>query len=272
MAKIRLVVLDIDGTLLDDEKRIPERNLDALRRAREVGILIAIASGRMLPTIEPIEARLGIDTVIISYNGGKVVGPRAEGRKEISHSPVPADLAGAFIDVSRDRGLLLNYYAGDKLYAEDGGERPRFREIYSSRTGSVYHLVDLDELRGVPPTKLILLADPPERDRLLDDLSPRFQGLWLSRSDPEYLEITRAGVNKGSALPALADYFGLSRHEILAVGDADNDNEMLAAAGIGVAVRNARESTKRIADHVTRATNNEGAVGEVIDTLVLPNA
>lgn len=269
MARIRLVVLDIDGTLLDDDKRIPAANLQALRLAREAGVLIAIASGRMLPTIEPIEEKLGIDTVIISYNGGKIVGPRAKGRQEIAHHPVPADLAGSFIDYSRQHGYLLNFYVEDRLYAEDGDGRKRFRDLYSARTGSVYHIVDLTTMKGRSPTKMILLADPEERDRLLEELSPRCEGVALSRSDPEYLEITRVGVNKGTALPDLARFFDLSADEILAVGDADNDNEMLRAAGVGVAVANARPGTKAIANFVTERTNNEGAVAEAIQRFVL---
>jgi len=269
MAPIRLVVLDIDGTLLDDDKRIPAANLEALRKARQAGVHVAIASGRMLPTIETVERLLEIDAVVIAYNGGKVVGPREKGRPEIVHQPVPAELAESFIELSRERGYLLNFYYEDRLYDDDGKDRQRFRDIYSARTGSVYHLVDLESFKGRAPTKMILLADPDERDRLIEELAPRYDGVWLSRSDPEYLEITRAGVNKGSALPELARYLGLGLDEVLAVGDADNDIEMLAAAGVGVAVANARDGAKKAANWVTERTNNEGAVAEAIERFVL---
>src|SRR5690606_37040063 len=114
MAPIRLVVLDIDGTLLDDDKRIPAANLEALRKARQAGVHVAIASGRMLPTIETVERLLEIDAVVIAYNGGKVVGPREKGRPEIVHQPVPAELAESFIELSRERGYLLNFYYEDR--------------------------------------------------------------------------------------------------------------------------------------------------------------
>ena len=270
MGDIRLIALDIDGTLVNDQKEVPPENLEALQEARAKGVYVAISSGRMIPSIEPIEAKLGIDTVILAYNGGKVVGPRAEGRQEILHRPVPATEAARFVDYSRERGHVLNFYHEDRLYSEEGDDSyTHFRDIYSGRTGSVYHFTDLDEFRDVSPTKLILMAHPEERDRLVDELSPDFPELFLSKSDPEYLEITARGVNKGTALPALAEYFGFSTEEILAIGDADNDNQMLEAAGLGVAVANARETTKAVADVITERTNNDGAVAEAVRRFVL---
>ena len=79
MKKIRLIALDIDGTLLDDDKELPGVNREALHEAAAAGFLIAIASGRMTPRIEAIEERLGLDCIIIAYNGAKVVSTRAEG-------------------------------------------------------------------------------------------------------------------------------------------------------------------------------------------------
>lgn len=270
MSSIRLIALDLDGTLLDDRKGIPEENLRALHDARRAGIEVAISSGRMLPSIEPIEARAGIDSVIIAYNGGKVVAPRQKGRAVIAHRPVPAGPASAFIDFSRERGYLLNFYCEDRLYAEDGALRRRFMELYRSRTGAEYHVVDLALWKGKAPTKMILLAEPDEHERLLEELRSSHDGaVVLSRSEPEYLEITAPGVHKGAALGALAESLGIAPGEILAVGDADNDNAMLEAAGIGVAVANARETTRSVADYVTERDNNRGAVAEAIRRFAL---
>ncbi|MCZ6795059.1 MAG: Cof-type HAD-IIB family hydrolase [Planctomycetota bacterium] len=265
MKKIRLIALDIDGTLLNDDKNVPPENLRALREARDAGVQVAISSGRMIPTIEPVEEMLEVDTVIIAYNGGKVVGPRAQGRPVIDHRPVPVDVAEEFIGFSTGQGYLLNFYHEDRLYADETTAARRFMDVYSGRTGSRYHLVDLNQFRGVEPTKMILLAAPEERDRLYERFSREYgERASISRSDPEYLEIMAPGVTKGSALPVLAAHYGFTTEEILAVGDADNDNEMLEIAGLGVAVANARPSTKEIADVVTERTNNEGAIAEAV--------
>ena len=272
MKRIRLIALDIDGTLLDDDKKIPPENLKALREARDAGIQVAISSGRMIPSIEPVEEQLAIDTVIICYNGGKIVGSRAQGRPVIQHRPVPADVAEHFIEFATGNGYLLNFYHEDRLYADAASAVRRLMDIYSGRTGSRYHLVDLAGYRGLEPTKMILLADPEERDRFYQRFAAEFDGrASISRSDPEYLEIMAPGVTKGSALPALAAHFGFTTEEILAVGDADNDNEMLEVAGIGVAVANARRSTRERADAVTQRTNNEGGLAEAVYRFALSN-
>jgi Cof subfamily protein (haloacid dehalogenase superfamily) len=270
MKKIRLIALDLDGTLLDDRKDIPPANIEALREAQAAGIRIAIASGRMTPRIVAVEERLGIDTAIIAYNGGKIIGERLKGRPLLLHLPLPAAVADVFIRFSRQSGHLLNFYLEDTLYAEDGEVRRRFMEIYSGRTGAEYRIVDLSRFLGTAPTKLILLAEPPECDRLLErfrgELGPRAS---ITKSDPEYLEIMAPGVDKGTALPALAEHFGISTEEILAIGDADNDTGMLRRAGVGVAMANATPGARQAAAAVTERSNNEGGVAEAIRRFAL---
>src|SRR5688572_5483590 len=162
-SRIRLIALDIDGTLLDDQKKLPVANRDALRKAAERGVRVAIASGRMIPSIEPIEHLLEMDCAIIAYNGGKVVSTRAEGRSCLQHLPLPAEFAEVLIRFSQERDYLLNFYLDDALYADDSPRRSEFMAIYSGRTGARYHLTDLRRFVGQAPTKLILLAEPAER-------------------------------------------------------------------------------------------------------------
>jgi Cof subfamily protein (haloacid dehalogenase superfamily) len=265
-----MIALDVDGTLLDDSKRVPPQNREALHEARARGVLIAIATGRMTPTVEPIERALEIDCAVIAYNGGKVVGMRSEGRPCLGHHPVDPSVADEVLRFSRENDLLLNFYHDDRLYAEDSPRRRRFMEIYEGRTTSRYQLVDLDRFRGLPPTKLILLADPPERDRLHDVFEKELEGrAHVTRSDPEYLEFMAPGVDKGTALPALAARYGIALEEVMAMGDADNDCLMLRTAGLGIAVANARDCAKAAARMVTERTNNEAAVAEAVERWVL---
>ncbi|HZN57363.1 MAG TPA: HAD-IIB family hydrolase, partial [Planctomycetota bacterium] len=195
MKKVRLIALDVDGTLLDDQKRLPASNREALNEAVRRGILVAIASGRMTPTIEPIQDLLGIDCLVIAYNGGKVVSHRAKERCVISHTPVPALISDHFIDYSKANGYLLNFYHEDRLFAEDGPSRRPFMEIYSKRTGARYEIEkDLARFRGMEPTKLILLAEPATRDRLHDEKRAELGvRAAITKSDPEYLEIMAPG-------------------------------------------------------------------------------
>ncbi|MBI4584857.1 MAG: HAD family phosphatase [Planctomycetes bacterium] len=267
---IRLVVMDIDGTLLDDEKRLPPENLQALAEASRRGVHLAIASGRMIPSIENQERLLGVDCALIAYNGGKVVGQRRSGRPCISHRPLPLSASSALLRFALENNYLLNFYLDDVLYADRSQEGSPLAAIYSSRTGSIYHFVDLRELEGRQPTKLIMLAEPEERDRLYARFSADLEGkVHVVRTDPEYLEFMAVGVDKGTALPDLVGYFGVAMEEVLAIGDADNDRLMIQTAGLGVAVANAREDIRRAAKHVTTQTNNQGAVAEAIERWVL---
>jgi Cof subfamily protein (haloacid dehalogenase superfamily) len=268
--KIRLIALDLDGTLLDDRKEIPADNIRALREAEARGIHIALATGRMTPRIEPIQDRLGVDCAIIAYNGAKVVGLRSEGRPLLHHRPLPADVARCFMDFARRESYLLNFYTDDIMYAEDQANHQRLRDLYTTRTGAEYVLGDLSRFDGVPPTKLIVLADPEEADRLCEKFRKEFAGrASITKSEAEYVEIMAPGVDKGEALPALARYFGISCEEILAVGDADNDAGLIERAGVGVAVANAGEKARLVADAVTKATNNDAGVAEALYRFVL---
>ena len=270
MEQVRLIALDLDGTLLDDRKEVPPENISALEEAQGRGILVAISSGRMIPRILPVEERLGLDCIILAYNGGKVVGPKSEGRPLISERPLPADIAEIFIRFSREGDYLLNFYHDDVLYSEDSPNRRRFMEIYSGRTGAEYHIEDLSGRIGQEPTKLILLAEPDERDRLHDRFTAELgDRAYITKSDPEYLEIMAPGVSKGTALETLGEHYGFSLPNVLAIGDAENDNPMLEAAGIGVVVANGTAASKAVADYVTERTNNEGGVAEAIRRFVL---
>lgn len=269
--KIRLIALDVDGTLLDDAKKLPAANREALSEAVRRGVRVAISSGRMTPTIDPIQDLLGIDCIVVAYNGAKVLTSRAEGRQAIAHRPVPARVSDEIIRFSQAHGYLLNFYHQDRLFAEAGASRQPFMEIYARRTGARYEIeADLRRFHGIEPTKLIILAEPTTRDRLHDELRARFDAqASITRSDPEYLEIMAPGVDKGAALADIASHYGILPEEVLAVGDADNDIGMLRAAGIGVAVRNARPHVQAAARVVTSRSNNEGAVAEAIERFVL---
>jgi Cof subfamily protein (haloacid dehalogenase superfamily) len=268
--QIKLIVMDVDGTLVDDNKDLPAVNRRALEAAVERGLKIAIGSGRMIPSIETVQERIGLDCAIIAYNGGKVVGLKEAGRPVVSHRPVPAEIAERVLDLARELGHCLNFYVEDRLFADEAHRDQRLPNVYAGRTGSFYEHTDLDAYRGTEPTKLIILADPDERDRLFYELTPKWAGeINIQRTDPEYLEFMAPGVDKATALPALAGYFGFDVSEVLAIGDADNDVRMVETAGIGVAVNNARQTVLDVADHRTERDNNNGAVAEAIEKFAI---
>ncbi len=271
MNDIKLVALDVDGTLLDDKKQLPAENARALVAAHEAGVAIAIASGRMTPRIEAVQDLLGIDCMVIAYNGAKLLTTRAEGREVVHHEPLSADVAGELFQFAEQSNHLLNVYHEDQLYAVARPEHADLMSLYCARTGAQYRTVDsYSEFEGLAPTKLLLMADPEECLRVQNTLRPRYaERANLLRSDPEYLEIMSPAVNKGAALHRLAALLQLNVMQVMAVGDAENDVDLLRTAGLGVAIANASDGAKAAADVVTSRSNNSGGVAEALQRWVL---
>ncbi len=249
---------------------IPPANIAALRAARARGATVVLASGRMTACIDPFFDVLGIDGPVMAYNGALLRAERQAARTVLFHRPLRAAVVTRLIDFTLRRGLHLNVYIDDVLYGHDDPALAPFRAIYSGRTGAVYELTDLRRLRGRDASKAIIVVDPAERERLHAHWTPLVDGeASVIRTDPEYLEFTGPGVNKGSGLPALAAYLGIGMDGIAAMGDGDNDVQMVCGAGVGIAVANAKDCVKRAARLVTRATAAEGAVAEALASLGL---
>jgi len=270
---IRLIALDLDGTLFGEDKTISPRNRNVLRRASDMGVTIALASGRMTDCISPAADALGIDCPIIAYNGGMARGFAADGRPILFHRPLEARYGDELIDFCRGR-YLLNIYHDDRLYAEETPELRRFSEIYSTRTGAVYEYVPgLGPFAGRDPTKAIIIADHPERERLYEEWSLRWgDETTIVKTDPEYLEFMERGTDKGRALVGLCEALGVPPEAAMACGDGDNDAEMLAAAGLGVAMANSTPRTLAAADEVSSLTNAQDAVADAVERHVLDSS
>jgi Cof subfamily protein (haloacid dehalogenase superfamily) len=286
----RLIALDLDGTLLDDQGEISSSDAEALRSFAQSGGLVVLASGRMTDNILPFFDQLGLDGPSIGYNGalarearpegGLRPRARASGGQVILERGLPARYADELIDYTRREGFHLNYYSEERLYARDDAGLRRFADLYSRQTGAVFHfLPDLERFRGREPTKLIVITDPTDPGRPdprhRDELHQVWQARWgsevtIMRTNPEYLEFYHREASKGAALAAVAAHYGVERSLTLAFGDNYNDAPMLEWAGCGVAVANAREEVKAAADWVSPLTNNESAVAEAMARLVTP--
>ncbi len=268
---VKLIALDLDGTLLDSGKNVPKENRDALRAASERGVIIVLASGRMTDSIAPYADVLGIDVHMMGYNGARVVGTAAEGRPVLFHNPLPSECADEVIDFHEENGVQLNYYLDEMLYSKDDDAMRPLAQLYVDRTKSPIRYVDtLRQFKGAEPTKLILLAEFERRNELYNELSPRFDGrAKLIKTDPEYLEVLNRDIDKGVALKGMCDALGIPVAESMACGDGDNDAEMIAAAGIGVAMANASDTSLAAADYVTENDHNAAGVAEAVKKFAL---
>lgn len=268
---IRMIALDLDGTLLRSDKTIGPRTIDALRKAHAKGVEIALASGRMTPAMEDAAKALDLDVCIVSYNGAAVCGRGSKGRQRLFHQPLRAEIARELYTYAREKRHQVNFYHEDVIISEDGPHLRPFIEIYRSRTGSPYRFVEaLEAFMHHPPTKLLFVTAPETRHAIERDLRPLFESrVTIIRTDPEYLEFLDLSANKGNGVIKLAEILGIPMNQVMAMGDGENDVPMLQSAGFGVAVANAGEHCRAAAQAITQNDHDHDAVGEAVEKWVL---
>ncbi len=259
--------MDIDGTLLTDDRVPHPENIQALERARDAGITVVPASGRIAASVRLFSEELGLGEAMICSNGSHVVGPDGA---ELLYVGLSSEAVNLALDYTDSVGVHTSAYTRYELFFLTDSP---WGDIYQRRVRAVVpqHTTS-EQARKMDLLKLILI-DRPEciaghRDALLEVLSPDLA--LLTKSEPEYLEVLSPRANKGLGLKALADAMGIKREETAAIGDYLNDIEMVEWAGVGAAVANAADEVKAVAD-VQVASNGDGGVADFIDLLVEMN-
>jgi len=258
----KLIAIDLDGTLLHDDGTLSKRNVEAISKALSLGVEVVLASGRMFRTILPYARRLNLTGPIIAYNGAlaKVISTG----EVLSHTPIPPEIAGEIVDHCLTKGIHLNFYLNEQVYVQriNGWSR-----LYDSRTGSRSRRLDLVKLKGNAPTKLLVIDHPSKIDGLLAEFRSLLDNrLYFLKTMPEYIEFMNKGVSKGKALRDIMDRLGMNRREVAVIGDGNNDIPMMEEAGISVAMGNATNDVKDMADYVV-GSNEEDGVAEAIEIL-----
>jgi Cof subfamily protein (haloacid dehalogenase superfamily) len=261
---IRLIVLDIDGTIAGESNQVSEAVRRSLKAACNSGIAVTVATGRMYHSARRFYRDIGGQPPLIAYNGAWIQDPHSQCRHH--HLPVPSAIARQLLDELehpdwRD-SLQVNCYIEDRLYVR---QIDAAVESYAERSGvAVTAVGDLRELLVQPTTKMLAMGEDRElMTRLLAQLQQRFPktDLYLTQSNTHFFEATHPQANKGEALRYLAEeLLGLKSHNILAIGDNFNDVEMLEYAGIGVAMGDAPTPVKAIADWVAPSVEEDGVV------------
>jgi Cof subfamily protein (haloacid dehalogenase superfamily) len=236
------------------------RTLAALRRAREAGVRVIVVTGRMYRSIAPYLKEAGLEDPVVCYQGAVVA--EADGTF-LRHVPIPLDVAREAIDAVTAEGVHLNAYVDDDLYVAE--VTPEARAYADFQHIPLHPVGDLRTWLSQRPTKLVAVDERTRIDELEQRLKPRFAGrLYVSKSLPEFLEFASPDVNKASGLAFLADRLGFSREGTVALGDGENDVELVEWAGFGVAVANAHERVLAAADLVCPSDEEEG-VAQVIE-------
>ena len=274
MEKIKMIGLDLDGTLLTDRKEFTDRSKRALRTAIDIGIVVLIATGRPLTGIpEEIRNFPGMRYALTS-NGAKVMDVWEN--RVVDEHLLSAKLAEKALEICGKYDTLQEvYYDGVSYAPADKRDMiPRYHKNpnmweYMRKTRTwvedIFRMVRESD-RGLDKIQM-LFADMEERTKAWQELS-EVEGLELVGSLGYNIEINAAGVNKGSGLVSLGRLLGIRREEIMACGDGDNDLLMLKEVGFGVAMANAEEEVKKAADYIT-LSNEEDGVADAIEKFAL---
>lgn len=253
---IRLIAIDLDGTLLDDSKQIHDHTVEALKRVSASGVKVVIASARPPRSVRHIYQRLGLDTLSINYNGALVWDE--PNKTVVQHFPMEGRRVRQMIEHARGRfaEVLVSCEVLDRWFTD------RFEQTYTTETGRLFRpdvIAPLDTFLDQPITKLLLLGHPDMIGDLTLDLRERFEpGATVVRCDPELVQIMDRKAGKASALLLVAQHYGVPMGQVMAIGDAANDLEMLDLAGVSVAMDNAHDRVKEAADWVAPSNNDHG--------------
>jgi Cof subfamily protein (haloacid dehalogenase superfamily) len=266
-----VVALDLDGTLLTDELQITERSRAAIRRARECGVTVLLASARPPRSMRRFHRELELDTPLVAYNGALVWDVERGG--PLFHEPLVPDAARALVAFLRQQHPTLNISleCGDRWYIDDLTEEVRrsieHYEVDPPHGVACLEQVLADEAEAI--SKVLFRGNMQTGERLLAALPPHLaERLHITASGDWFCEVMAAGVTKAAAIEWTAAHLGLGPGGILAIGDSPNDIAMLRAAALGVAMDNAAPVVKEAADVVT-ASNNEDGVAQAIERYVL---
>ncbi len=266
--KYKLLAVDLDDTMLNSRLMIPEDSRRAVEQARKAGVRVTLATGRMFCSALPFARELGVEEYLMTYQGALV--KHAVTGDVLFHRPVPLNLALEVIELVNRYGYHVNIYLDDLPYiAQQTKESELYTAISRIPMEEVGDLGAFLQERGQDPTKIVVVTREELIDRLLAEVRPIFgDQLHISKSKPHFLEFSHPLGNKGDALAAIAEYYGVGRDEIIAVGDSYNDLEMIDYAGLSVVVGNARPEIKARADYVCRS-NDECGVAEVVEKFIL---
>jgi Cof subfamily protein (haloacid dehalogenase superfamily) len=260
----KLIAADLDGTLRTEQHPFTPRLRDAVRRAQARGVRGVIATGRIYRTAVPYARDLGLHDAIICNHGATI--RDVESGEILSEKTVPLDLARELIERASDDLIVL-------VCVEEEFYTPRLSNDATKFVGNYrdhLHVVpDLAQsLRG-EPQKVLFISEESVTASLLIELKIRFGGaLQVVQSFPLYVELTHREASKGNAVAWLAKRWGIAREQVIALGDQGNDCSMIEWAGLGVAMGNAIDSVKALADFVAPRVDEDGAA-VVIEKFVL---
>ncbi|WP_276936614.1 HAD family hydrolase [Faecalibaculum rodentium] len=267
---VTMIATDLDGTLLDSHKQVSEETRKVLRELKNRGILFGIASGRPVESGQILVHDWGLEndiSFLIGMNGGALYDMRTKAKHK--YYPLSGDKILEIMEHFKDMDVIFQCMLGNDRFVSKSTEKTR---AHAKLFCEHEHEVDLQEfLPGREIDKLILFLDP--------ELMPAVRQRATTFSDPAYTSMQTADnlyeymdprINKGFGIEKACKHYGITPDHVVAFGDAENDEAMIETVGLGVAMANASDELKKIADVVLKETNDQDGLAHFVENVVLP--
>ncbi len=256
---IKMIATDIDGTILPYHGEFSQKTKDCVKKLNESGIKVILVTGRMHSSATPLAAQLGLNLPIISYQGGLI---KDMDGKTLFQTELNSDIAKEIIQWGRKNNVHLNLYIDDKLYVEQDDEIIKY---YIQGKFVDYTVCSFDDLEIKNVNKLLAI-DIHDADRVtswVDILKSKYPDLYIVKSTPYFCEIGSADAKKSIGVEFLCQMWGIDKSEVLAIGDQNNDIDLIQSGGVGIAMENGTPELKQVANYITDSVENDGFVKAV---------
>lgn len=276
--KYKIIAVDMDGTLLNDEKHISDYNIKMIDKATSLGVKFVVASGRIPAALRAYEESISKDQPMICCNGAIILD---ENKNVIHSSVIPKESVLNVIDLMRneDRDVYFHFYHGDILCSEqfkyNVEDFYNFNKKVDRKYGIEIHLLkDAKEYiqdGNYDVNKVVVMDDDIE---FLDDIRTKLnklKNIEVTKSEVNNLEILAENTSKGNALNILSSHYNIPLEQCISIGNDENDISMIKVAGLGVCMKNGRGCAREYANYITEKDNNHGGIGEVIEKFILGN-
>ena len=269
--KYRLLVVDIDGTLLDVNNRISDIDKQALKEVVDSGTRVSLSTGRVVQASLRFLEQLELKGYHMFFDGALVYSPEKD--EEVYVDPINADIIGEMIEYSRKIQLDFDLYSITQFFAERESQATDIRRDFFKLDATI---VDFREIqnkeRFIKGTLVVSSAKEKQKARdFVDHFNNKLNFSWTKTPaypDIDFINIIANDVSKGKALKALTSFMGISLNEVAAIGDGMNDIPLLSSSGLAIAMANAPDEVKTIADHVTLDVDHQG-VAEAVRKYIL---
>lgn len=260
---MKLLALDLDGTTVNDKGQISKETQLSIELAKQYHAIVCFVTGRSEFEVESLSQHIANADYLIVDTGAKVID--LKDRSLLFHRCIEPDEARVVIDHFLKRQRLLHIksgmYWGVTLFDESVAEFARFAEFEPVLVRNVDE-VPLENIDS------FCVYGYRSKDMINRLIARKDLNLYTLHSQYRYYDILRKDINKWVGVSFLADHLGIPREDIIAAGNFTNDIEMVSYSGIGVAVKNASDDVKNVADYVTRRSNNENAIGEIVEKFI----